>query len=433
MGRAKLMKQSKGSRQPKRWRKLDNAAKLFPPTSSRRNSRVFRFACELYEPVDPVALQEALDKTIELFPVYRSVMKRGLFWYYLEESDLETTVSHEDSRPCAPLYMGNKKNLLFAVTYHMCRINLEVYHVLSDGTGAIQFLRTLITFYLQIKHKLPFGGDGLPDYDAAHSERNNDSFRQYFSKDLHGERKKLPRSYKIRGDRLPPGQMNIVEGLMSVSAVKAAAKARETTMTEFLTAVIIMAIGEGVELSKRSLPITISVPVNLRQYFVSNSARNFFSVVNISCYLEEKIVFDDILRQVRESFKAELTEEKIRRRMNAFASLEHKFAMKILPLALKDPIMGAVARHADKQVTAALSNVGIINLPEEAAKYIRLIDSFTSTKGLHILLVSYNDSFIVNFASVFEDNDIQRRFFRHMTGLGIDCEISTNWTDIKDY
>ena len=432
MGRTKPTRQPKRQRQPKRWRKLDNAAKLFPPTSSRRNPRVFRFACELHEPVNPAALQDALDKTIELFPVYRSVMKRGLFWYYLEESDLETTVAHEDNRPCAPLYMGNRKNLLFSVTYHLCRINLEVYHVLSDGTGAIQFLRTLITFYLQEKHGLPFDSDGLPDYNAAHTERNNDSFQQYFSKELQAERKELPRSYKIRGDRLPPGQMNIVEGLMSVAAVKAAAKARETTVTEFLTAVLIMAIGEGVELSRRNRPVTISVPVNLRQYFISNSARNFFSVVNISCYLEEKIVFEDILRQVRDAFAAEITEEKIRKRMNAFASLEHNFAMKLLPLALKDPIMGAVARHADKRVTAALSNVGIIKLPEEAAEHIRLIDSFTSTKGLHILLVSYRDSFIVNFASVFEDNDIQRRFFRHMTGLGIDCEVSSNWTDVKE-
>ena len=32
-----------------RWRSLDNAAKIFPATSGKKDSRVFRFACELYE------------------------------------------------------------------------------------------------------------------------------------------------------------------------------------------------------------------------------------------------------------------------------------------------------------------------------------------------------------------------------------------------
>ena len=64
------------------WWTLDNAAKIFPSTSSSHNSKVFRFVCELQEPVEPLILQAALDKTIERFPMYRSVMKLGWFWYY---------------------------------------------------------------------------------------------------------------------------------------------------------------------------------------------------------------------------------------------------------------------------------------------------------------------------------------------------------------
>ena len=38
------------------WSRLDNAAKIFPPTSSARDTKVFRLACTLTQPVEPLSL-----------------------------------------------------------------------------------------------------------------------------------------------------------------------------------------------------------------------------------------------------------------------------------------------------------------------------------------------------------------------------------------
>ena len=65
------------------WRNLDNAAKLFSAASSPKDTRVFRFYCILKEEVEKVLLQRALDQTIEKYPVFLSVMRKGLFWHYL--------------------------------------------------------------------------------------------------------------------------------------------------------------------------------------------------------------------------------------------------------------------------------------------------------------------------------------------------------------
>ena len=67
----------------KYWRRLDNAAKIFPSASTGHDTTVFRFYCELNENVEHKYLQDALTKTIGQFPIFRSVMKKGLFWYYL--------------------------------------------------------------------------------------------------------------------------------------------------------------------------------------------------------------------------------------------------------------------------------------------------------------------------------------------------------------
>ena len=132
-----------------RWYRLDNAAKIFPSNSSARDSKVFRFTCELYEFIDENILQSALDKTVELFTFFQSVMKRGVVWYYLEESNIKPVVEKENGAPCIPLYDADKGNLLFRVLYYNKRISVEIYHTLTDGTGALQFLRTLV-YYLSL-------------------------------------------------------------------------------------------------------------------------------------------------------------------------------------------------------------------------------------------------------------------------------------------
>ena len=41
---------------------------------------------------------------------------------------------------------------MFRVTYYKYRINLEVFHVLTDGMGGINFLKELTYQYLRLAH-----------------------------------------------------------------------------------------------------------------------------------------------------------------------------------------------------------------------------------------------------------------------------------------
>lgn len=124
------------------WLKLDNAGKIFPATSGRRDSGVFRFSCELTEPVQPAPLQRALEKTLLRFPHFLCVLRSGLFWYYLEPTDTAPECHIENTRVCSQLFYRNKRSLLFDVSYYHNRINLETYHVLADGTAQCCFYST---------------------------------------------------------------------------------------------------------------------------------------------------------------------------------------------------------------------------------------------------------------------------------------------------
>lgn len=136
----------------KKWVRLDNASRIFPATCNNQDTKVFRLSCELKDDVEPNVLQEALDRTVRVFPHYNSVMRRGVFWYYLEESDLKPIVEKETTPVCAPLYVHEERNLLFRVMYYRRRISLEIFHALTDGTGGIWFMQVLTYYYLLLRY-----------------------------------------------------------------------------------------------------------------------------------------------------------------------------------------------------------------------------------------------------------------------------------------
>ena len=86
-----------------KWYELDNAAKIVPPTTRGADTRVFRITCELKEEVDGDLLQQALDRTVPDYPHFASILRKGLFWYYLDGSNIPAVVQPENKPPCAAL------------------------------------------------------------------------------------------------------------------------------------------------------------------------------------------------------------------------------------------------------------------------------------------------------------------------------------------
>lgn len=412
----------------KGWSRLDNAAKVFPANSRRSDTKVFRFACELTEEVDEDILEEALKQTLAYFPHYQSVLRHGLFWYYFEGSDLEPQVSKECERPCRPMYDGESKKLLYEVTYYHKRINVEVYHALTDGTGALQFLRVLVFHYLVLAHGDKWRQNPPQmDYDASVAQKLDDSFRKYYSGEKTHYRAKLVRAYKIKGQRIAEGQIKVIEGVLSTQAVLAKAREAGTTVTVMLTAILMLAIAEGMTLREKRRPVVLSVPVNLRKYFDSQTARNFFGVVNISYNFSQRPgTFEDVLAEIDSALKRELEKEALQKRMNAMAALENNLLARAVPLIVKDAIIHTAVRMTELGVTASLSNIGKVTMPAVFEPYIRLFDVFISTDKLQICMCSYQDNMVVSFTSAFVETDIPMRFFRQLTAKGLAVTIMSN-------
>ena len=410
------------------WSRLDNAAKIFPPNSKNSDTKVFRFACELYEPVDKNVLQNALDITIESFPLYKSVIKSGLFWYYFEGSHFKAEVTEENLPPCAVLYDKNNKGLLFRVMYYKKRISFEVYHALSDGAGAMQFFKTLVFHYVIMKNEYRFK-DRIPvlDIDASNTQKMDDSFQKYYSGKQSGVKKKGIKAFKLRGLKIPEYRISVIEGIVPVDCTLAKAREYKASLTVFLASVLMIAINEEIPLRLKKRPVVLSIPVNLRNYFNSQTARNFFGVINVSYdFSMGSSELQDVTDSLKNRFKENLRPEHLKNRINMLSSLEHNYALRAVPLFIKDVALRIANNIADRSYTSTLSNVGVITMPDDIKPFISSFDVFVSTSKLQVCVCSYENKLRISFTSAFVNTEVQRRFFKTLRGLGIPVTIESN-------
>lgn len=415
-------------RNPVEWLRLDNAAKIFPANSNEKDTKVFRFLAQMKDEVDPVLLQEALNHTLERFPFYRSVLRRGVFWYYFERTDLKAEVRQEEKVPCSMLYHPGRRNLLFEVTYNNNRINLEVFHSLSDGTGALVFLKTLLYYYITNGNKEVFK-DKLPalDYDASITQKVDDSFAKHYTGNKKPKRIKLRKAYRILGRRANDNRIKVIEGQMPVKEVIDLAHRHSCTLTIYLTALFLQSIYKEMSEKNRKYPVILSVPVNLRTYFPSLTARNFFATISISYDFSKKPdTLEEMIPHVKASFEQELTQEKLKQHMNRLTALEHNAMMRVVPLYLKDIVLRFASYLSDRGITATLSNVGKVSMAQELTPYVSLFNCFTSARRPQIALCSFQDKLMVSFSSPFTGTDIQKEFFRSLAREGVSIMITSN-------
>lgn len=406
------------------WRKLDNAAKLYSAASNKKDTRVFRFYCELKEQVQSELLQEALDQTLETFPTFLMVLRKGLFWHYLEPCNLRPVVKEEYKEPCSRLYIRDKKTLLFEVTYYQKRINFEVFHVLTDGTGATEFLKELVKNYLYLAHK----EEGLEQVslqpeDMTVQDQEDDSFLKYYSKDQKRPKKRKLHAFQIRRKKKDGNRLHVHESIVSVQAILKRSRELGVSMTIFLTAIYMMAIHEEMSKMQKKRSVILMVPVNLRKFFPSMSMLNFFNWIEPGYdFATQDGSFEAVLNHTKAFFEAELTKEKMSAHISELLALELHPILRLAPLELKNLCIQAGAKFSEKNVTAIFSNMSAVKMPESYVPYIERFGVYTNTPKMELCLCSFQDKLSFAFTSRYDTENIERNFYRLLKEQGISAQ-----------
>ncbi|HHU53736.1 MAG TPA: alcohol acetyltransferase [Clostridiaceae bacterium] len=436
-----------GYRKQRNWIDLDNASKLFPSVMNATDTKVFRFTATVKDDIDPKLLQMALDQSYKHFPLYRGVLRRGIFWYYYEESDLHPVVEKETDYPCRSLFHYDEKQLLFRVLYYRNRIHLEVFHALSDGTGASWFLQLLITNYVLLRYPESRSERiELPEefqytrYESG--SQLDDSFTRYFNKKKNeksinvkemnpdeSEKRKWKRVYQIYGRKTQDNRMQIIESEMPAKDLLKISKDRNITLSVLLTAIFIESIHKTIKRKNKERSVTISVPINLRQFYQSHSARNFFATTLIGYTFGQEgktDTFDEICECVAEQYSTATKVENIEHKLFSLVKLEKNLALRIIIRPLKNLILRLANKINNLSITAALSNMGKISFPKNIEEYVDQIYVYITASRPQFACITHKGILTINFSSPYQDTEIQMNFLRRLTEMGIPVTIGAN-------
>ncbi|QQK80378.1 alcohol acetyltransferase [Salicibibacter cibi] len=412
------------------WYKIDNAGKIFHAVSGRANSSVFRIAMIMNSPVEEDKLQSALDDILKRLPMFAVKLGKGIFWDFLVENDKKLFVQEEHHFPCAPIDPIETNGFLFRVLYYNKRIAVEFFHSVTDGTGALEFLKALVYYYLLEQHALiENDGSVLDIEDPPSTYELDDSYYRYKS----NHSVKNPReghAFQVKGT--PTEETMVVHGVMQSSDIQKAAKAYGVTITAYITSILIAAIyHEKLQYRLRKEEIKIAIPVNLRQMFPSKSLRNFFAVVNVGMQVEEHTTLEDIMAEISKQLQKKAEKEALQLGLNHHVKLQTMLAARFVPIFIKYyAIRYGYKSYGERTKTMTLTNLGNVQLPEQMMPYIERMEMVmypTKKSPVNGGICSINDQFVISFARSIEEADVIRSFFQELTKTsGIDIEVYAN-------
>lgn len=413
-----------------RWDKLDNTAHLFPVIAGDSMSNVYRISVTLTELINPELLQQALDIVLPKFDGFNLRLRQGVFWYYFEENGKPAPkVREETTFPCRYIYPNRNNSYLFRVTYYKYRINLEVFHVLTDGMGGINFLKELTYQYLRLVHPELKGEKGDLLASSTSLNREDSFLKNYRKSSEKGYQTK--KAYLIKGERLSPGEFGIMHGYIQVPELKKVCHQYGVSINEYLVGVFVWSVyRECMHGMPSEKPVRVAVPVNLRPYFNSITTKNFFVMVSAEFHpVEEEYTFEEVLTAVRDSLKQQINKENLERLFSYNVSNEKVLVARAAPLFIKNIAMKVVYTQSALANTSTITNIGNITVDDVYQPYVEMFHScLAMSKGQHIKgnICSYGSTLVFSFSYDLADTSVQRGFFRKIAEDGVSVEVESN-------
>ena len=418
-----------------RWMKLDNAAKIYPAAKRRNWNNFFRISATLTEPVDVAVLRSALDVTARRFPSIAVRLRRGMFWYYLEQIPHSPAIQEEKSCPLAHAPFHEVRQCAFRVLVYHNRFAVEFFHALTDGTGGLTFFKTLLAEYLSQKYGLTIpAGDGvLGRLEEPDAEELEDSFLRYAG-NIKASRKEAT-AWHLTGTPEKDGFKDLVTLMIPAPALKECAKAHGVTVTELLCAAMMQAIcqlqAEKVPQRRLRKPVKVLLPVNLRNLFPSKTLRNFASYITPE--VDPRMgdyTFDEICAAVHHRMGLENNPQTMRAKFAANVASEQSPLLRVMPLFIKNLAMKAVFDTVGEcKSCLCLSNLGVVRLPEVMAPYVARMDFIigVQAKAPHNCgVLTWNDTVYINCIRSIREPELELHFYRVLHQLGLPVKVESN-------
>ncbi|OQY32190.1 MAG: hypothetical protein B6241_12200 [Spirochaetaceae bacterium 4572_59] len=423
--------------QDNNWYKLDNAGKIYPAILTSRTTSLFRISASLKDPIVLNLLEEANNRVIKRFPYYQVSLKQGFFWYYLETNPRLPRIEGDSLYPCMKMPIKKSRMFLFRVRAYKNRIAVEFSHILTDGTGASIYLKTLCAEYLRLKG-IPVKADrskGVFSLDEpVREEEKEDAFRKYFNPKLPPPSRGA-KAFHLKWKLLPKHQYNLTSGILPIEEVKRRSKDLKLSLGEFLISVYLYSFQlyiQSLPVKRRRLkPIRMNVPVNLRKLYNSETMRNFF--LSVEPWIDPRLgeyTLEEIAAKVHHYMHYEVDRKFLNQQITRNVKGELNILGRLMPLSMKNALLPVLYKlMGENNYTSGFSNLGPIELPGEMAAHIERFDFFpppSEGNKIKCSAHSWKENLYISFGSLVNETEIERLFFTSLRKMGIPVKIESN-------
>jgi len=402
------------------WYPLDDAAKVYPLSLQRNRMAVFRLSVTLVQDVEPALLQMALSFTLRRFPSFATTVKQGFFWHYLDAAKRRFSIEAEREIPCRPLDVSGSGAQSFRVLYYENRISVEFFHVLTDGTGGMVFLKTLTAQYLRLLGEDIPAADGVLDANeepCAEEAENGFDHAEAAEKPGKGFLGQL--AVQLSGRPAEAKPCRILHFRMDADALKAAAHENGATVTAYVLSLMFLAQRSATDL--RIGDFSIQVPVNMRKFYPSQTLRNFSMYCGIRLPVSRTKKLEDVLPEVSAQLETKASQSAMREMMGATRRMTR--SLRYVPLLIKRPAARmAYGFLGDRIFTNTLSNLGVVRVPKEMERHVAGFDFVLGTGVINrarCTLITYLNTATLTVSKYTADPSFEEALFRLLTEGGV--------------
>jgi NRPS condensation-like uncharacterized protein len=410
---------------------------LFPAIISEDLTSVFRVTATLKEPVRYSAIREAVAITSKRFPYYSVSLGSGIFWHFLEFNDQLPRIQVDEEIPCTAFAVKKKNEPLYRVIIKGKRISVEFTHILTDGGGGLEYLKSLVYTYLTLagKHISTPGEIILPGTPVS-EEEYEDGYNRFFQK--LPPPSKLVKAWHIpfRLNKRP--RLRVIRAEVNIDEFLAISRKFKVSVTEYFVSVYFFSLQKifisstGKDKKEKRKVLRIEVPVNMRNKFPTRTMRNFslFVLPEIDVRLGT-YTFEEILKSVHHQLQISTDIKQISRFLSSNVSYEKLFIIRIMPLFIKKIVTAAIYRNlASKRWTGMVTNLGLVALPGEMEDMIDSFELIPTPPNRKVksgcALLSYRDKLRICFCNITQSTEVERHIFRHLSDAGIHVKILNN-------
>lgn len=412
------------------WMRIDNAGKIFPAVSNEIRSSTFRLSMYINEKVDSELLEKVVNDLLPRFDTFNVKIKNGLFWNYFAANNNYFKVEEENAI-IGQYKLKSPSLYCFRVLYFQNRITLETFHSISDGTGAMEFLKSIVYMYLKEK------GYELDNEGKIYSEKVINPYEKLDAFSYNYDKKnklslKEEQAFKLKGDNYPSNWNLFIKTSFKTTDFIRLTHKKNVTATQYMVALLIYSIYLNEPTCKKSKkPIKIFVPVNLRKFFNQETLRNFSLYIRVCIYANKKEwTFDDILEETKKQFEEQLNKNNFIKRISANVFFEKNFFIRILPLFIKNIAFKVAYYFCGPSVTTSyISNLGVIDLPNTMENYIEDVDFVNAGENLYLTMVTIRERMNVIFSTRLYDKSIIYHIIKSLQKEGLEVEIHSNYED----